>query len=382
MRVQRLQQELSPGSSYVLLDDEGQPIQVVSGFLSHLHARGLSPNTQAAYAYDLLHFLSFLKEQQLTYLEFTPTHALDLLAYLRAIPSRKQGNRLSIVLCTTAAGQSATRLSAASINRLFAAVSSFYEYLILSGQWGGRENPIQKVDDRALVRVSERHRPFMGHASSQRPIRRAVRVKTVQRVPRPLSEDQVKALLGSLRTFRDKAMILLMLQGGLRPGEILNLHLEDIQYGRRRVVIRFREDHPKGVRTKSRQERVVDLYEPEALRALSTYVMQERPQEGESTLVFLVGGKGKRRLEPLSYHALVKLFERHCERAGIRDAWVTPHALRHTHATRMWEGGMRELALQKRLGHASPESTRIYTQVSDPMMVAEYQRALGNGESQ
>src|SRR5215469_13589483 len=94
MRVQRLQQELSSGSSYVLLDDEGQPIQVVSGFLSHLHARGLSPNTQAAYAYDLLHFLSFLKEQQLTYLEFTPTHALDLLAYLRAIPSRKQGNRL------------------------------------------------------------------------------------------------------------------------------------------------------------------------------------------------------------------------------------------------------------------------------------------------
>ena len=40
-------------------------------------------------------------------------------------------------------------------------------------------------------------------------------------------------------------------------------------------------------------------------------------------------------------------------------------------------GGMRELSLQKRLGHASPESTRIYTRVSDPVVVAEYQRALG-----
>lgn len=48
-----------------------------------------------------------------------------------------------------------------------------------------------------------------------------------------------------------------------------------------------------------------------------------------------------------------------------------------THATRMWEGGMRELTLQKRLGHASPESTRLYTQVSDPMVVADYRRALG-----
>jgi len=48
----------------------------------------------------------------------------------------------------------------------------------------------------------------------------------------------------------------------------------------------------------------------------------------------------------------------------------------------MWEGGMRELTLQKRLGHASPESTRIYTQVSDPLMVAEYQRALGEEVSE
>jgi integrase len=39
--------------------------------------------------------------------------------------------------------------------------------------------------------------------------------------------------------------------------------------------------------------------------------------------------------------------------------------------------GMRELTLQRRLGHASPESTRVYTRVSDPQVVAEYRRALG-----
>lgn len=377
MRVQR---SATREVSYVILDDNDQEIEVVSGFMRHLHVRGFSPNTQAAYAYDLLHFLVFLKQQQLTYLDFRPIHALDLLAYLRTIPNRKQVQRLSLVLCATEAGGPATHLSAASVNRILAAISSFYEYLILSGKWSERENPLQKTDDPATARVPARHRPFMGHASQQRPIRRVVRVKTISRVPRPMSEEQITALLGSLRSHRDKAMILLMLQGGLRPGEILNLHLEDIQYGKRRVIVRYREDHPKGVRTKSRRERVVDLHEPEALQALSTYVMQERPQEGESSLVFLVGAKGKRRLEPLGYHALVKLFERHCERLGIREPWVTPHALRHTHATRMWEGGMRELALQKRLGHASPESTRIYTQVSDPMMVAEYRRALGQEE--
>jgi integrase len=105
--------------------------------------------------------------------------------------------------------------------------------------------------------------------------------------------------------------------------------------------------------------------------------MSERPADAGSPLVFLIGGRGKRRHEALSYGGLVRMFSRACTRAGIREPWVTPHACRHTHATRMWDGGMRELTLQKRLGHASPESTRIYTRVSDPAVVAEYNRALG-----
>src|SRR5205823_11335156 len=125
----------------------------------------------------------------------------------------------------------------------------------------------------------ERHRPFIGPASRQRPIRRVVRVKTVQRLPRPLESDQVEALLGSLRRWRDRALVLLMLQGGLRPGEVLSLHLEDVQYGRRRVIVRYRTDHPKGARTKSRMERVVDLLEPDVLAAVNDYVSNERPRD-------------------------------------------------------------------------------------------------------
>jgi len=380
MRVQRLRLEGGGPVSLVLLDDDDRPIPAVSRFLRHLAARDYSPNTLSAYAYDLLHFMRFLARSGGTVADFTPPQSLDFLAYLREVPSRRHAQRFGLALCTTADGQPAIRLSATTINRILAAVSSFYEYLIISGELGG-DNPLQTVDDSAAARVSDRHRPAMGRASRQRPIRRVVRVKTVQRIPRPLSDEQVAQLLGALRRWRDRAMLLLMLQGGLRPGEVLNLHLEDIQYGRRRVVVRHRTDHPKGVRTKSRQERVVDLHEPDALHALSTYVMHERPPEGASSLVFLVGGKGVARCEPLGYHALVKLFGRYCQRLGIREPWLTPHALRHTHATRMWEGGMRELTLQRRLGHASPDSTRLYTRVSDPVVVAEYRRALGKEDT-
>lgn len=216
----------------------------------------------------------------------------------------------------------------------------------------------------------------MGRASRQRPVRRVASVRKPMRLPRPMAEADVEAFLASLTRLRDLAIFLLMLDGGLRPGEVLSLQIEDISYGRRWVTVRKRDDHPRGARGKSRSERVVDLHEPRTLEAVSRYVMHERPLEATSPFVFLVGGNGKRRLEPLSYDAVVRLFARRLDKLKIRRPDTTPHALRHTHATAMWEGGMRELTLQKRLGHASPDSTKVYTRVSDDAVVADYVQAL------
>src|SRR5262249_57889128 len=96
---------------------------------------------------------------------------------------------------------------------------------------------------------------------------------------------QVRALLGALRSTRDLALVRLMLDGGLRPGEVLSLHLEDVAYGRRRVMVRHPCDHPKGVRPKSRVERGVDLHEPATLDAVHRYVMTERPVDAPTPFV-------------------------------------------------------------------------------------------------
>lgn len=360
------------GSLNVELHDQDGPVDAVNQFLSYLRARGSSPNTVLAYAYDLDHLWRFLHARGLTWLDLRPPHVLELLTFLREHPVRRTAHRLSLAV----AGASGIHLSGASINRTLTGISAFYDWAIAAALFDGR-HPIERRPDPSWQRVSDRHRAFIGSASRYRPERRVITVRTVRRLPRPLSEEQVDALLSALRSRRDRALVLVMLQGGLRPGEALGLHLADVAYGRRRVFVRVRDDHPKGARSKSRSERVVDIWEPEALAAVSDYVMHERPGDGDSAFVFLVGGGGRRRIEPLSYWALARLFARAAERAGIREAWMTPHALRHTHATRMWEGGMRELTLQRRLGHASVESTRVYTRVSDEQVAMEYQQALG-----
>jgi integrase/recombinase XerD len=262
------------------------------------------------------------------------------------------------------------------VQRILAATSSFYEWAISAAEYDGGDNPMQRRPDPALARVPDRHQPFVGRASRQQPVRRTVRVRLPMRLPRPMAGSEIEALLGSLTSLRDLAMTLLMLDGGLRPGEVLGLHLEDVSYARRRVTIRKRDDHPHGVRGKSRRERLVDLHVPRTLEAVSRYVLHERPAGAESPFVFLVGGNGPRRGEPLSYQALARAFARRMDKLGLRSPDKTPHALRHSHATAMWEGGMRELALQRRLGHASPESTRIYTRISDEAVLAEYAAVL------
>lgn len=171
-------------------------------------------------------------------------------------------------------------LAPATIARTVAATSSFYDWAISAVAFAEVENPLQRQPDPALARTSDRHAPATGRASRQVPIRRAVRVQLPRRLPRPLDDGDVALLLGDLKRLRDLAFHnLLMQDGGLRPGEALGLHLADIACGRRRVVVRKRDDHPGGVRQKSRQECVVDLHEPRTLDAVSRYVLQERPAD-------------------------------------------------------------------------------------------------------
>ncbi|PBC49577.1 tyrosine-type recombinase/integrase [Rhodococcus sp. ACPA1] len=358
-------------SSVVLVGADGEPVPPVTRFLRYVLDSGRSPNTALAYGYDLRLVFEFFAERGIEWREFRPSLALELLGWLRRRPVRGPAQRLGL----SSVGSGGRLWAPASVARVLAAVSSFYDWAIVAELVTG-ENPMRRRRDVALAMVAERHRPCMGNASRQQPVSREVRVRLPHRLPRPMSESEVTALLESMTCLRDLTMVLLMLDGALRPGEVLGLQLGDIAYGRRRVTIRKRDDHPRGVRAKSRHERVVDLLDPRTLDAVNRYVLHERPVDAPSPFVFLVGGRGARSCEPLSYAALVRMFARRLDTLGIRTVDKTPHALRHTHATAMWEAGMRELALQRRLGHASPESTRIYTRVSDQQVRDEYAAAL------
>jgi site-specific recombinase XerC len=144
-----------------------------------------------------------LDERGLTVQDFSPACAV---ATLRHMPSNRRAQRLDLA-ATVEGGR---LLSARTCNRILAAVSSFYEFLIICERYSGRANPIQKQADPAARRAVAGWRPPLLNSSKQVPVRRTLRVKTVDALPRPISDETYRALISVMRTKRDRALLELM----------------------------------------------------------------------------------------------------------------------------------------------------------------------------
>ena len=137
-----------------------QPVlfeEVAAQFLAYLRASGCSPDTARAYGHDLTHLAAFLVEQGLDWRALTPARAVDLLIYLRSKRSRRRGSGHHPSLVTIEGERAVPRLSAATINRTLAAVSSFYEWARATDGFAG-PGPIVRVHDRAAARCCSAER--------------------------------------------------------------------------------------------------------------------------------------------------------------------------------------------------------------------------------
>jgi len=160
---------------------------------------------------------------------------------------------------------------------------------------------------------------------------------------------------------RDRAMVEVLYASGARVAELCGLDLQDIDYERQTIR----------VFGKGSKERTIPIGNP-AMRALKAWLADGRPllmKELYEKCVF-IGARGKRidqrAVRTVVYNALSALegFER-----------MGPHALRHSAATHLLEGGADLRTVQEILGHASLATTQIYTHVSTERLQAAFKQA-------
>jgi integrase/recombinase XerD len=290
------------------------------------------PNTVLATAYDLKVFFTVVDKPPA---EVTTS---DVLGFITA---QRHGGTGRLQPVGDGRG-----VSDRSVRRRLSTVSGLFAYLHARG-----DVPINPVP-RGLPTRREKSRPRQG----------VPMIRTRRTLPKILAPAEVDALVGALRTHRDRAMGLAMVLGGLRRCEVLGLHLDDLRVAERRVFVGA---------GKGGHQRLVPV-SGQFFTAVAAYLDNERPADARTGRLFVVL-KGPRRGHGLSAAGVDEILAGARSRAGLTHG--TCHQLRHTCLTRLREAGMALEAVQAQAGHASIESTRIYLHLADDWLASQYRRA-------
>ena len=183
-------------------------------------------------------------------------------------------------------------------------------------------------------------------------------------LPKALSTAQIEALLGAVTgddppALRDRALLELLYAAGLRISEQVDLDVDDIDL-RARTVRCF---------GKGSKERIVPIGRM-AREAIDAWLVRGRPAMTPRTPALFVNRRGGR----LTRQGGWKIIKQHAEAVGLGDR-VSPHTLRHSFATHLLDNGADVRVVQELLGHASVNTTQVYTLVSRTRLRAVYEQA-------
>jgi len=208
-----------------------------------------------------------------------------------------------------------------------------------------------------------------GGIRSENPAELLSSPKRAQRLPRVLKPSEVAALLDRIPAdtsleLRDRALFELAYGSGLRAEELVSLDVESLDFDAEAVRV-----EGKGGKT-----RIVPAGE-HAMRSLGRYLERARPAlqlPGEPALFV---SKSGRRLSTSDVRRRLRIWARQCTAGAPALASAHPHALRHSFATHLLEGGADLRTIQELLGHASISTTQVYTRVESARLRSAYARA-------
>ena len=284
-----------------------------SDWLDHMRVeRGASAHTVSNYRRDIRRYARDLGARGIT--DIAGVRAADIETHLASLAS---------------GGLTGAPAAPASVARASAAIRGLHAYALRQGRVG--------ADAAAEVRA-----PKQG-----------------SHLPKALSVDQVSRLLDAAHSapgaagLRDAALLELLYATGARVSEAVGLAVDDIDLDDGAPVVRLFG--------KGRKERLVPLGSY-AKDALGAYLVRGRPElaaRGRGSHAVFLNTRGAAMSRQSAWEAI----RRAASAAGL-EAGVSPHTLRHSFATHLLEGGASVRDVQELLGHASVQTTQIYTKVT------------------
>ncbi|HEX3943299.1 MAG TPA: tyrosine recombinase XerC [Rhizomicrobium sp.] len=290
------------------------------------HERRASAHTLRAYGDDVSRFLCFLREHEggdIDAAVLTSVLAADIRAFITCRRNEGLGPR--------------------GVHRALSGIRSFFRYL-------AREEILDNPAARA-VRTPRLPRNL------PRPLSKADATRSLEQAARAHRETSGAEWLAA----RDVALLTLLYGAGLRISEALRLKCSDAPLGESLVIL-----------GKGRKERVIPIL-PEVRSQIDRYVKLRPRTNVPDEFLFL-----SRRHRPMSAREAQALMQNLRGALGLSER-ATPHALRHSFASHLLDGGADLRSVQELLGHASLSTTQGYTQLETMRLMQVYKKAHPRG---
>lgn len=382
------------GTMYYLLDENYNFIPLIKEYLDMVQVRATtntSPNTIKTYCHLLWYFLVFLRINDLNILDLDgrPQILVDFKMWLMN-PYRFYEN-IDIITPNSDYCNNNGNLSVSTINAIIGRVSSLYLWLRATNRI--KENPV--IYKSVLVTQTMKDRDLLAHTKHNKRMQvNSLISKAPLKLPKVVEPDSFNKLLGSVNLLRDKIILICLKEGGFRSGELLGIHLEDIDFGEQGLWVKFRPNNENGARAKSGygSDRFVAL-PPDLMILIDNYISSEWIAcNPTSDYLFIVTNSNNpsHNGKPMTKSTLDSIFKYYCikafsytivnnKRKPVKH--VHPHMLRHTHATELAKEYLNNNQpinwkfISQRLGHSSVTTTiETYTHLSNGDYKGEYMK--------
>jgi integrase/recombinase XerD len=348
MKVQKIINPETLEVSYMVLGDDLMPIKPITQYIKYMRDIEFSPNTIKTYVTGLKFWWEYMRDNGIA--DWTNIKLTDLSNFVHYLRMPQKDNVIYI------GEEVEAKRVESTINLYLSAVSSFYQFNMDLGNV--KNYPMYKQSENVGPR---KYKTFLHHIDKGKPVKtRKIKLKAPKVKPKTLTEEQILAIVDACNNTRDKFLITLLAETGMRIGQALSLRHTDIRSFDNEIDIIPRKGNKNGARQKTKDPYVIHI--SKSLVGLYTDYVINEIDEVESDYVFVNLWDGEIG-EPMTYSSVQQLVERLKKKTGIG---FNVHMLRHSHATELIRNGWDMAYVQKRLGHRDIQTTiNTYTHLDD-----------------
>lgn len=364
MRVEKI--ALDNKTAYLLLDSEGVPVETVAKYMKHLYNTEKSSNTMQTYCTALKYYFTYLEQINKSFEQVNFELLSNYVAWLR---NPYESNRV------ISYQKPKSKRTERTVNIYISAVTNFYDYLYRSDLIDS--DIVERLMKKMFIGASGKgYKGFLHHVNGDKPqSKNVLKLDEPKKKVKIFTKEQVDTIYQAATNIRDKFLVRLLFESGLRIGECLSLFLEDFHFDakqrKHKIKLTDRGELPNGGKLKTGERKLdvsqglMDLYDDYLYEILDEY-------NPEHNFVF-VKLWGENPGTPLTYSDVYATFKELEKKTGIH---ITPHMFRHTHGTIYYLETKNIKMVQERLGHAQIQTTiNLYIHPSEDDIRKDWEKA-------